>query len=593
MEILDLTSITSDDLRDRIGDKSIAVLAGSGISLWQPTNLPTGQELTETIFDLLFRSGDLPQIAVGDLATLDEFLPDLPFEAVMERCPAEDKLRQLIFELFGGPGNPNPVHEALAMLVSSGVVSSITTTNYDLGQDAALHAAEPTMQFVVSRPPAIRALKTYFKIHGSAEPGCESTLVYSLRLEGALAPWKRNLLASLFSNRTLLILGYSGLDFEVCPEIPATQPANVIWNFFKREDLERSPGLKRLIAAGVKVTAVIGDMRDLLGPLTGAAVPVERSTLSHRKELEALLRERFTTDDLLLWRARVLNSMACTRLARQALEALKPTENPNWLVSREYADSWHHAGAYKSSAKWYRHAAQLSSNDMTRRSIMLAESDAVRCYGRWRKAKRIIDTAMRQLDSSMPDAKSVRALELLKRTLIQRHWIRLYQLLRMYKSANRSRDLVIKWIKEGKDLAIANGLWYDFQQFRFWSERLGLADDEVRSVSYFEPPPSRQGYQQLGYQLALIMSKRDRAWAEFRSGTLTTNTVDEIKKCFCLIEVMGSHSEAWKLARLLFNATRGKERWRYGKAFLHHFFSCEYALTKRPFFLVLGDFSSR
>ena len=70
----------------------------------------------------------------------------------------------------------------------------------------------------------------YFKIHGSVDIDIDGkNLIFALHHEGLLNPWKRELLAKMVRDKSLLIVGYSGLDFDICPLLLETQLKTVFW----------------------------------------------------------------------------------------------------------------------------------------------------------------------------------------------------------------------------------------------------------------------------------------------------------------------------------------------------------------------------
>src|SRR2546425_9799568 len=107
MTTYDLNSITSKDLENILGNDPFALLVGSGISIWKPTELPAGQDFTSAVLDILFNLTGLSNQA--EEGNLDKFLAMVPFEVLMERCPNQQKLREIIFKLFGGPREPNGI----------------------------------------------------------------------------------------------------------------------------------------------------------------------------------------------------------------------------------------------------------------------------------------------------------------------------------------------------------------------------------------------------------------------------------------------------------------------------------------------------
>src|SRR5207244_716893 len=107
----------------------------------------------------------------------------------------------------------------------------------------------------------IRSLQAaIFKIHGCVEhdqhrkPGEDRTMIYTLGREGELPPWKRRILYRLVAGRRLLVCGYSGRDFEICPEL-ARLNADIVWNIRKSENL--TPNARRVLTAA-NGTALVG-----------------------------------------------------------------------------------------------------------------------------------------------------------------------------------------------------------------------------------------------------------------------------------------------------------------------------------------------
>ena len=248
-----LSTLTASGVKQLAAGPPICALLGSGISLWDPTNLPTGEQLTNEIFDLLFR-GEAGEIddPLGE-KKLKDYFQEVPFENIMERCPETDTLRNLVKELFLAT-RPNPVHEVFAESVLNGSLESIITTNYDCCLEMALAeklrcAVGPVMGPIcrIVKPEEVPAdpKRVYFKIHGSSDDLAGETLVFRLQQEAALPPWKRSLLRSLLEGRTLLVIGYSGRDFEICPEIPLAKTHQVIWNSRPGKDL--TAGARRVM----------------------------------------------------------------------------------------------------------------------------------------------------------------------------------------------------------------------------------------------------------------------------------------------------------------------------------------------------------
>jgi len=162
--IQNLSSLFQSDLLQTLGQNSIVVLAGAGISCWEPTTLPTGQDFTAGVNNSIFRDPSYPSISQNDWNKLEELLCDVPFELLMERSPSQDKIRPILANLFFSR-NPNAIHNALSQLATSGLIHSIITTNYDLALDEALIGLSLKTVVQESDVP-VSGSRVYFKIHG-------------------------------------------------------------------------------------------------------------------------------------------------------------------------------------------------------------------------------------------------------------------------------------------------------------------------------------------------------------------------------------------------------------------------------------------
>src|SRR5688500_4056897 len=98
MEIKSLTLIDSvkgkkylEKLRKR---GNIVLLVGSGISMWSPSNLPSGQKVTQDIADLIANTTVSPRAKVLDSIKYSAF------EHIMERYPKPDLLKVILANAY-------------------------------------------------------------------------------------------------------------------------------------------------------------------------------------------------------------------------------------------------------------------------------------------------------------------------------------------------------------------------------------------------------------------------------------------------------------------------------------------------------------
>lgn len=584
----DLSAMSDADLAGVLQDDPVVALLGSGVSIWHPSGLPSGKQFTLGVYEALFESQGT-DLAPGpsDQAWLRAWfeggdpligLDGMPFEVLMERCPRPDPLRDLVCRLYTAGGS-NPVHGAIAQLASCKRIDSIITTNYDCGIDDALSAsAAPLASVVREAQTSHDQVRWYFKIHGSASPGLEDTLVHRLRLEGKLAVWKSRLLHRIVQNRVVLIVGYSGLDFDICPELALAGPRAIVWNFFSAKDAEKSPGLRRLKDAGVAVTVVFGDMRELLGRL---GVPTAARLARPAFDVAAELRRVFSAAELLLWRVRVLNSMGFARLATLAAEALDGAALAPAEAAQARGQSHFHAGHYRLACDCFIQASAAAADERTRRLCLLDACDAARCAGNMRLAESLVASAAAALPADSSWATEIQGVADLKRVLIWRQVSGLAGRLLWPGTRRAPMGEVRSALRRVATSAIAEGRWFDFQQAALWATRLAVPLDDLKPTDGYAPAPPGPGYRHLGYPVAVAMEACDRA----RRGEAS---LDELGRLLQRMEMFGCAPQTWKVAHAIVRSAPWLLPSHMG-LFVRRFFECEYTLPMRLAWLVRGS----
>jgi len=371
------------------------LLVGSAVSDFIPTNLPSGGPVASDLLELLAQSGtgaSWPPWLIADAGRL-------PFEAVLEAYPDQQKLPAIIIELFGNPGlRPNSLHSAIGDGLIQGLFSALVTTNYDLAFDNYFAGPNPSVS-MICREQDFREwdgmpcrTRPYWKIHGSALRGSEDTIVVNLAHERRMDDWKRKFLEQLVFDRTIVFLGYSGRDFDICPELSLKKIRASVWLKWKwNENGERglNANQRRVLENGAG-TAVIGDLHSFLGRLCS------RSIENHGRQTRSVnLADYFDMSLLPEWRVRVLDRLACPS---RGLPMLVSLPRPGSIPSRSLrASLLAHAGRYRQAARvvesqivdatsptdqltylmnaansWYVYGARFKSRSYLRRSKQLA-----------------------------------------------------------------------------------------------------------------------------------------------------------------------------------------------------------------------------
>jgi hypothetical protein len=584
--IIETNSRAGRDLLATLRVEGFVALVGSAISIWKPCDLPPGTEVTDSLATLLSASATTP-------ADVGALIKATAFEHAMDACQRKEQLGDNLLSIYQA-ATPNDLHGAFAKLCDQGIIEHIVTTNYDTCLEAACGLMVPSkrgaIQCLVTEADAERLDSTrpvIFKVHGCAARDTtrgkqQRSMVFTLGREGLLAPWKRRLLYRLLAGRNLLVCGYSGLDFEICPEL-ANLHAKIVWNC---RGTVTAPSLKdnaRRVLNDSAGTALVGDMRDVLGLLTsGTSITADRAPTVGG--LERRLTTGLTPWDVDVWRAVLFSGIGC------ATEAIRHGEDMlerAGVDAERRADALHglgrglfHNGRYEQASQRYREAvtdARRSGNRERALGITLDLAEAERCAGHWLRAWRTVKSVQRDLK---PSEDWLRAVVSLRKVLILRLWYQLASRLWLRPVASRIRShcrrLLTQVVAQAKE-----GAWLELQQCELWATRLGIPFKEIYSGP-LNPLPSHQGYGQLGYIVAETMAKRDA----LQAGEPST-PISELEATLKQASDLGAGAEAWKLAwvivrkkgRKALSTERRSEAFRMWR-------QCEYTILMRLFLLV-------
>ena len=205
-------------LQNAVEKKSLVVVAGAGISVAAPSNLPSWWEFNKLLID-------------GIKSKTIELLPDAaslvqPIE-IGERLPVESISDFFVRSIAGdsyfplltllNAAKPNINHKILAELARQGIISAIVTTNFDTLIEAAFREAHVKLNVIVTEEDYNRCMLQQgcklLKIHGSATDYDSLVDTVSQKLKG-LSQSKRLVLENMISGRHLLFMGFSGADLS-------------------------------------------------------------------------------------------------------------------------------------------------------------------------------------------------------------------------------------------------------------------------------------------------------------------------------------------------------------------------------------------
>ena len=112
MHVYSLSNLDKSTLASLMGPTPPVVFIGSGISLWAPSYLPTGNQFTRSVFSVLFHD-ELGAPTDRNPRILNKYFKNLPFEVLNERCPDTPGIENLLRGIYD-KHEPNPLHELFA-----------------------------------------------------------------------------------------------------------------------------------------------------------------------------------------------------------------------------------------------------------------------------------------------------------------------------------------------------------------------------------------------------------------------------------------------------------------------------------------------
>jgi tetratricopeptide (TPR) repeat protein len=543
----------------------ITLLVGSAVSGFLPTGLPTGQAVTNALADML--SAD-----VGPTRDLvHKLIGESAFEHVMEACPQQNEVRQVVAGLYD-KDTENDCHKAVARLVGTGAVRHVITTNYDRCFETAFRGLN--IRRVVG-PADIGGWRpdvpTYFKIHGCASD--PDTVVLTLTGEPALVGWKHDLLTSMVQGHRVVVIGYSGRDFEICPELVRLKPT-LAWSSFEPPSARRpyhpSPGAIAVLKLDAS-TVVEGDMCDALAAMGTVRPTVTRPGLSQLPPQTFMFgaspAEIARNTDL--WRCQLFRGIGCARAATVAAKRLMASA----AIDADRATAHHylgladfHAGKYPRAASAYRAAAALSGQPQ-KNGYLFDAVIADRCVGYNKRALATLAVLSQESPSYRP--------QLLLRQL--EFWASEYETARAAghtAGAGRVQALALPFARELAASSHLPGSRLEHQQSDLLARRLEISD-QVERVPY-APAPSREGFSQFGYAVAVAMAVRQN----LLDGKDLPDA-DEARTMFEELDDMGAAAEAWKFGLALYARYRKEIGDRILVRVVRNFVRCQYTAKQR------------
>ena len=225
-------------LQKAVEEKNLIIVAGAGISVAPPSNLPSWWEFNKLLVDEIKSQAIslLPDSAL--LVRPLEIGEMLPVECISDffvNSIAGESYFPLLTLL--NSAQPNINHRSIVELARLGIVSAIITTNFDTLIEKAFRDAIVPLNVIITVDDYNKCMYQkgckLFKIHGSATNYDTLIDTTSQKLKG-LSKSKRVILNNIVEGKHILFMGFSGadlsFDLDYIPiESALLNQANITW----------------------------------------------------------------------------------------------------------------------------------------------------------------------------------------------------------------------------------------------------------------------------------------------------------------------------------------------------------------------------
>ena len=229
------------------------IVAGAGISIASPSNLPSWWEYNKNLINTIKEQALSLCPESYKLLELIDIEKSLPVQCVSDiivnQCAGTSYFPLL--EMLNS-ANPNANHFAIAEMARQGNLKAIVTTNFDTLIETAFRNNVIPLSVIVQEKSYVEVPQIpeccLLKIHGSVSD-YDSLIDTVTQKSVGLSPIKRLVLNGVFSDSKIIFMGFSGadLDFDI-DYIPIAEAikngAKVIW--IVRTYSSMNPNVKKL-----------------------------------------------------------------------------------------------------------------------------------------------------------------------------------------------------------------------------------------------------------------------------------------------------------------------------------------------------------
>ena len=298
----------------RLRQERPSLLLGSAVSIFSPTSLQSGESVTTELSRAFCAAAK-----VG--GHFYDLVSQSAFEVIIQNYPKPEIIYDLLEEYFHGANsignlkgnvNTNKIHRAIANSARRNYINNILTTNYDCCIERAfIEENISNLNVIINKRDRLnRSAINFFKIHGSAH--IHGSAIFTMLQEHSMKNWKRKKFSSVIGEN-LITIGYSGRDFEICPEIYDLKLERLIWIARPILSGKKLPELtenaKRILNNCKSSIVLCVDLRDFLTDFSGFDCKSDSVGQTSTKTLSDLLISNLSDSDMRLWAGRVFNDL--------------------------------------------------------------------------------------------------------------------------------------------------------------------------------------------------------------------------------------------------------------------------------------------
>lgn len=459
------------------------------------------------------------------------------------------------------------------------MATSIITPNYDVCLESSMLATKVSNDFQYARivtesdsQSVDPHSKCIFKIHGSAD-GAPQDLVFTMKQEGRLPPWKRDLLRHLIEGKHLLIIGYSGYDFDICPELIAAGPKAIVWNFLSKHDADNSINAQQ-IARQIQTHFLYGDMTDLLSAFLPVKPKKDASYIASIEYLKDIFKSQVDSPHLRLWQIRIYNTLNCNGTVLGNVDkSLDEDKNLVTELNREKAIALVNSGRYRQgSASYIRTAIETQDQDEKDLLLSLAEHSwlASGAYFKY------LYSSKRRSHASTYKRETTRCSD---NTQDSHNFIQLLSYIYKFNIPFISkwmRRLARKQIVSTGERYHCEGDWYGISRLQILAAETNLLG-EMQILGAYKLPAIEKAYHQLGFPIGEMMAFR-KSLEDSIGISKQRITLDEGDRLLAIALTLNIYPEVWKLSYALDNRFPISDHVEQFWIGLNH---CEYSILRR------------